>query len=40
MIGAEGLERVVEIKLSDDEKKALDASAKAVKELIEAASKL
>ena len=40
VIGAEGLERVVEIKLSEDEKKALDASAKAVKELIEAASKL
>lgn len=40
VIGAEGLERVVEIKLSDDEKKALDASAKAVQELIEAASKL
>jgi malate dehydrogenase len=39
-IGAEGVERVVEIKLSDDEKKALDASAKAVKELIEAANKL
>jgi malate dehydrogenase len=40
VIGAEGLERVIEIKLSDDEKKQLDASAKAVKELIEAASKL
>jgi malate dehydrogenase len=40
VIGAEGLERVVEIKLSDDEKKQLDASAKAVKELIEAAAKL
>jgi malate dehydrogenase len=40
VIGAEGLERVVEIKLSDEEKKQLDASAKAVKELIEAASKL
>jgi malate dehydrogenase len=40
VIGAEGLERVVEIKLSEDEKKALDASAKAVKELIEAAAKL
>jgi malate dehydrogenase len=39
-IGAEGVERVVEIKLSEDEKKALDASAKAVKELIEAANKL
>lgn len=40
VIGAEGLERVVEVKLSDDEKKLLDASAKAVKELIEAAAKL
>jgi malate dehydrogenase len=40
VIGAEGLERVVEVKLSDDEKKQLDASAKAVRELIEAATKL
>jgi malate dehydrogenase len=40
VIGAEGLERVVEVKLSDDEKKQLDASAKAVRELIEAANKL
>jgi malate dehydrogenase len=40
VIGAEGLERVVEIKLSDDEKKMLETSAKAVKELLEAAAKL
>jgi malate dehydrogenase len=40
VIGAEGMERVLEVKLSEDEKKALDASAKAVKELIEAAAKL
>jgi malate dehydrogenase len=40
VIGAEGMERVIEVKLSEDEKKALDASAKAVKELIEAAAKL
>jgi malate dehydrogenase len=40
VIGGEGLERVVEIKLSDDEKKQLETSAKAVRELIEAAAKL
>ena len=40
VIGAEGLERVVEIKLSDDEKKMLETSAKAVRELIEASAKL
>jgi malate dehydrogenase len=40
VIGAEGVERVVEIKLTDDEKKLLDGSAKAVKELIDAAAKL
>lgn len=40
VIGAEGLERVVEIELSDDEKKMLDVSANHVKELLEAAAKL
>jgi malate dehydrogenase len=40
VIGAEGMEKVVEIKLSEDEKKMLETSAKAVKELIEAAAKL
>ncbi|HKU38161.1 MAG TPA: malate dehydrogenase [Polyangiales bacterium] len=40
VIGAEGLERVIEIKLSDEEKAMLETSAKAVKELIEAANKL
>jgi malate dehydrogenase len=40
LIGAKGVEKVVEVKLSDDEKKMLDNSAKAVHELIEAASKL
>lgn len=40
IIGAEGLEKVVEVELSADEKKMLDASATAVRELIEAAQKL
>ncbi|MGD8861520.1 MAG: malate dehydrogenase [Myxococcales bacterium] len=40
IIGAEGLERVVEIELSDEEKAKLDASAKHVRELIDAAAKL
>ena len=40
VIGAKGVEKVVEVKLSDDEKKMLDNSAKAVHELIEAAAKL
>jgi malate dehydrogenase len=40
IIGAEGVERVVEVELSADEKKMLDASAAAVRELIEAAAKL
>jgi malate dehydrogenase len=40
VIGAEGMERVVEIKLSDEEKAMLETSAKAVRELIEAANKL
>jgi len=40
LIGGEGVEKVVEIPLSDDEKKMLDTSANAVKELIAAAAKL
>jgi malate dehydrogenase len=40
VIGAGGMERVVEIELSADEKQQLEASAVAVRELIEAASKL
>jgi malate dehydrogenase len=40
VIGGSGLERVVEVELGADEKSALDASAEAVKELIEAGSKL
>jgi malate dehydrogenase len=40
IIGGEGLEKVVEIDLSADEKKMLEASAAAVRELIEAAAKL
>jgi malate dehydrogenase len=40
IIGGEGLEKVVDIQLSADEKKMLDASAAAVRELIEAAAKL
>ena len=40
VIGAEGMEKVVEIQLSDDEKKMLETSAKAVRELIEASAKL
>jgi malate dehydrogenase len=40
VIGAEGMEQVIEVRLSDDEKKMLDASAKAVRELIDAAAKL
>ncbi len=40
VIGARGVERVVEVKLSEDEKKMLDNSAKAVRELIEASAKL
>jgi len=40
IIGAKGVEKVVEVKLSDEEKKMLDNSAKAVRELIDAASKL
>ena len=39
-IGANGLEKVVEVELSAEEKKMLDNSADAVKELIEAGSKL
>jgi malate dehydrogenase len=40
VIGARGVEKVVEVKLSEDEKKMLDNSAKAVRELIEASAKL
>lgn len=39
-IGGDGMEAVVEVALSADEKKMLDASAAAVRELIEAAAKL
>ena len=34
-LGANGMEKVIEIELNDDEKKALDHSANAVKELVE-----
>jgi malate dehydrogenase len=40
IIGAGGMEKVVEIELSADEKTALEASAKAVRELVEASAKL
>jgi malate dehydrogenase len=40
IIGGEGLEKVVEIELSADEKTMLEASAAAVRELIQAAAKL
>jgi malate dehydrogenase len=40
VIGAEGMERVVTIELSADEKAMLETSAKAVRELIEASAKL
>jgi malate dehydrogenase len=40
IIGGEGIEKVVEIELSADEKKMLEASANAVRELIAAAAKL
>jgi malate dehydrogenase len=40
VIGANGIERVVEVQLSAEEKAQLDKSAAAVKELIEAAAKL
>jgi malate dehydrogenase len=40
VIGSEGLEKVIEIQLSAEEKQMLDASAKAVRELIEASAKL
>jgi malate dehydrogenase len=40
VIGAGGLEKVVEIELSADEKAMLETSAKAVRELIEASAKL
>jgi malate dehydrogenase len=40
IIGGEGVEKVVEIELSAEEKKMLETSAAAVRELIEAAAKL
>lgn len=40
VIGGQGMEKVVEIQLSADEKQMLDTSAKAVRELIEASAKL
>jgi malate dehydrogenase len=40
VIGAGGVERVVEIQLSSDEQAAFDKSCGAVKELIEACKKL
>jgi malate dehydrogenase len=40
VIGAEGMEKVVTIELSADEKAMLETSAKAVRELIEASAKL
>ena len=40
MISGRGVEKVVEVKLSDDEKNMLENSAKAVRELIEASAKL
>jgi malate dehydrogenase len=40
VIGADGMEKVVEIELSAEEKTMLEASAAAVRELIEAAAKL
>ncbi|MFI5306943.1 MAG: malate dehydrogenase [Polyangiales bacterium] len=40
VIGAEGMEKVIEVELSADEKKMLEQSAAAVRELIAAAAKL
>ena len=40
IIGANGIEKIVEVELTADEKAQLDKSAAAVKELIEAAAKL
>jgi malate dehydrogenase len=40
MIGADGIEGVVEIELSDEEKKNLEVSIDAVKELLAACKKL
>ena len=40
LIGAGGVEKIVEIQLSESEKAALDKSAGAVKELVEASAKL
>jgi len=40
VIGAKGVERIVEISLNSSEKKAFDASVKSVKDLIAACKKL
>jgi malate dehydrogenase len=40
IIGAHGVEKIVELQLSDEEKKMLDHSAKAVRELCDVAAKL
>jgi malate dehydrogenase len=40
VIGGEGMEKVVEIELSEGEKKMLETSANAVRELIQASAKL
>ena len=40
IIGKNGVEKVVEIKISEDEKKQFDSSIKAVEELFEAATKI
>jgi malate/lactate dehydrogenase len=40
VIGPTGMEKVVEVELSAEEKGMLEASAKAVRELIEASAKL
>jgi malate dehydrogenase len=40
VIGKDGVEKIIEIELTDEEKKLLDASAAHVRELVEAAQKL
>jgi malate dehydrogenase len=40
LLGGKGLEKVIEVKLNDEEKKALDHSISAVKELVEALKKI
>ena len=40
IIGASGVEKVVELKLSEEEKKGFDQSIKAVKDLYSAAKKI